>query len=82
MQKRCPPGPGFRRRGYLARIVAAVVAAALVRILGVAAKSAVSGEATLWPFMYGPPLIGIALALLVLWRGVPNFAKPASEARA
>jgi lipopolysaccharide export system permease protein len=75
-------GPGFRRRGYLTRIVASVVAAALVRILGVAAKSLVSGEAALWPFMYAPPVIGVALALLVLWRGIPNFAKPASEARA
>lgn len=75
-------GPGFRRRGYLSRIVAAVAAAAVVRLLGVAAKSVVSGDAALWPLMYGPPAIGIALALLVLWRGLPNFAKPSAEARA
>ncbi len=74
-------GPGFRRRGYFARIVVSVVAASLVRILGVAAKSAVSGDAALWPLMYAPPVVGIAFALLILWRGVPNFVKPAAEAR-
>ncbi|HKK37083.1 MAG TPA: LPS export ABC transporter permease LptF [Paracoccaceae bacterium] len=67
-------GPGFRRRGYGKRLAAAVALAALCRLLGVAAKSATGSLAALWPAMYAPPLIGAALALLVLWKGLPSAA--------
>lgn len=68
-------GPGFRRRGYGKRLVAAVALAAICRLLGVAAKAAASGAPALWPVMYAPPLLGAALALWVLWRGLPRFSR-------
>ncbi|MEM6744943.1 MAG: LptF/LptG family permease, partial [Pseudomonadota bacterium] len=66
-------GPGFRRRGYGKRLAAAVALAAACRMLGVAAKAATSSVAGLWPLMYLAPLLGIGLALLVLWRGLPQL---------
>lgn len=74
-------GPGFRRRGYMSRIVAAVAVAAAARLLGVAAKSAVNGEAGLWPLMYAPPALGLLLSLLVLWKGVPALRRAAAGGR-
>jgi lipopolysaccharide export system permease protein len=57
---------GFRRQGVAGRIVAAVVAALGLRLVGLAAKSAVSSDAALWPLLYVPPLLGILAALLIL----------------
>jgi len=71
-------GPGFRRRGYGKRLAAAVALAALCRLLGVAAKAATSGAAALWPTMYLPPLLGVAISLWVLWRGLPRLVRSAS----
>lgn len=68
--------PGFRRRGYGKRLAVGIALAALCRLLGVAAKSAASGEAELWPLMYAPPLLGAALALWALWAGMPRFGMP------
>lgn len=79
-------GPGFRRRGYGKRLAAGVGLAALCRLLGVAAKSAASSFALAWPLMYLVPILGAALAILVLWRGVPQLGAgssgtPAPDAR-
>ena len=68
----CLLGPGFRRRGYGKRVVAGVGLAALCRLLGVAAKSATSSAALAWPLMWLVPILGAALALVVLWRGLPK----------
>jgi lipopolysaccharide export system permease protein len=57
---------GFRRQGFVGRIVLAASVAAALRLLGLLAKSAASGEVALWPAMYLPPLIGIAAALWLL----------------
>lgn len=65
--------PGFRRRGYGKRLAAGIALAALCRLLGVAAKSAVSGDADLWPVMYAPPALGAAIALWLLWAGLPSL---------
>ena len=73
-------GPGFRRRGQGRRIAAAIALAALCRLAGVAAKSAATGAAALWPLMYAPPLVGAGLALLVLWRGLPRLPRPGPAA--
>jgi len=59
-------GAGFRRRGIAGRIALAVVAGLALRLLGLAAKSAVSGAAGLWPLFYLPPLLGLALAWWLL----------------
>ncbi len=75
-------GPGFRRRGYGKRLAAAVALAVLCRVLGIAAKSAASGLGLLWPLMYVPPLLGVALSLLVLWKGLPRLSRPAPGAAA
>ena len=72
--------PGFRRRGYGARIAAAIALAAACRLAGVAAKSAASGAPELWPLMYAPPLLGAALALWALWAGLPRLRKPVPPA--
>ncbi|MGM0584799.1 MAG: LPS export ABC transporter permease LptF [Pseudomonadota bacterium] len=69
-------GPGFRRRGYGRRVAAAVALAAACRLSGVAAKSAVTATAALWPLMYLAPALGGGLALLVLWRGLPRLTRP------
>ena len=57
---------GFKRQGFAGRIVAAAVAGLGLRLLGLAAKSVVSGAAGLWFLMYVPPLIGIIAAVLML----------------
>ncbi|MGF1447697.1 MAG: LPS export ABC transporter permease LptF [Pikeienuella sp.] len=59
---------GFRRQGFAGRVVAAAGIALMLRLLGLAAKSATGSAAMLWPLMYAPPVIGI-LAALVLMSG-------------
>ncbi|MEM6489631.1 MAG: LPS export ABC transporter permease LptF [Pseudomonadota bacterium] len=60
---------GFRRQGFLGRIIVAIVAALALRVLGLAAKSATAGEAALWPLMYAPPLLGVVAAFWLLSAG-------------
>ena len=57
---------GFRRQGFAGRIVAAVVAALLLRLAGLAAKGAISAEPMAAPLIYLPPLVGAVLALWML----------------
>lgn len=57
---------GFRRQGFAGRIVLAAVAGLALRLVGLAAKSTVSGAAFMWPLMYVPPLLGILLAIAML----------------
>ena len=57
---------GFRRQGFTGRILAAAVAGLALRLSGMAAKSAVSGEPSLWPIMYAPPVIGVLVAFWML----------------
>ena len=57
---------GFRRQGFAGRIVLAAVAGLALRIVGLAAKSAVSGSVFLWPLMYVPPLLGVLIAFALL----------------
>lgn len=57
---------GFRRQGFLGRVLGAVAVAVVLRVVGLAAKSATAGEAALWPSLYLPPLIGIAIAVWLL----------------
>lgn len=69
---------GFRRQGFAGRVVASSVAALVLRLLGLAAKSATAAEAALWPLMYLPPLAGIGLALWLLSGvGVPRARRRA-----
>ena len=57
---------GFRRQGFTGRILAAAVAGLALRLSGMAAKSAVSGEPSLWPIMYVPPALGVIVAFWML----------------
>ncbi|MEM6972312.1 MAG: LPS export ABC transporter permease LptF [Pseudomonadota bacterium] len=57
---------GFKRQGSAGRILFAVGIGAVLRLLGLALKSATAGQAFLWPTMYLPPLIGIAIACYLL----------------
>jgi len=81
-------GGGFRVQGFLRRIILATGAAVALRIIGLAMKAATSSQAALWPAMYAPPILGIAVAVWLLagrplpWRrrengdGVPRGAAP------
>ena len=59
-------GSGFRRQGFVGRIILATGAAVTLRILGLALKAAASNEMALWPTMYAPPVLGIVAALWLL----------------
>ena len=64
---------GFRRQGFALRILLAAVAGLGLRLAGLAAKAATSGEAALWPALYLPPALGIAVAVWLLTR--PSAAR-------
>ena len=74
-------GGGFRRQGFVGRIIAATGAAVGLRILGLAMKAAASSQLALWPAMYAPPVLGMAAALWLLagwplpWRRRRNGAR-------
>ncbi|MEO1492105.1 MAG: LPS export ABC transporter permease LptF [Pseudomonadota bacterium] len=57
---------GFSRRGFAGRIILASAAGLALRLLGLAAKSVVSGNHELWPMLYVPPLAGGVIALWML----------------
>jgi lipopolysaccharide export system permease protein len=61
-------GPGFTRRGYGQRVIAAVAIGVGLRGAGLALKAATVAEASLWPLLYAPPLLGVALSLWALSR--------------
>lgn len=69
-------GGGFRRRGHGMRILVAIMAAASIRVMGLAAKSVVTTSPSLWPLFYVPPLIGIAAAIWILHFGPPKLWLP------
>lgn len=67
---------GYRRQGFAGRILLAVGIAVGLRIAGLAIKSAVSSAEALWPLMYLPPILGVALALWLLsGRAFPQRAR-------
>lgn len=74
-------GPGFRRRGFLGRILAATGAALALRLTGLGLKGLATGEAALWPAMYLPPLAGALLALWLLSGRRPARRRAANGAR-
>ena len=57
---------GFRRQGFAKRIAMAALAGLGLRLLGLAAKSAVAGSAVLWPLLYVPPILGVVIAIVML----------------
>ena len=59
-------GAGFRREGFLGRIILATGIAVGLRILGLAMKAATSTEMSLWPVMYAPPILGMIAAVWLL----------------
>ena len=59
-------GAGFRSQGFFSHIMLATGAAVTLRITGLAMKATVSSQAALWPAMYAPPLLGIAVAVWFL----------------
>jgi len=59
---------GFRRGGFMGRVVGAVMLGLFVQAgLGIS-KTMVQSNAALFPIIYLPVLIGLAIALLLLWR--------------
>lgn len=59
-------GPGFRRRGFLGRILAATGVGLALRLTGLSMKGLTIGHANLWPAIYLPPLVGVIVALWLL----------------
>ncbi|MFQ5565907.1 MAG: LPS export ABC transporter permease LptF [Paracoccaceae bacterium] len=59
-------GAGFRRQGFVGRIILATGAAVALRIFGLAMKAAASSQLALWPAIYAPPILGIAAAMWLL----------------
>lgn len=74
-------GPGFRRRGFLGRILAATGVALALRLTGLGLKGLATGEAALWPAMYLPPLAGALLALWLISGRRPARRRAANGAR-
>ncbi|MEO1329037.1 MAG: LPS export ABC transporter permease LptF [Pseudomonadota bacterium] len=58
----------FSRHGFGGRVALALLFGAGLRVIGLAAKSATTTEPSLWPTMYAPPILGVALAVYVLSR--------------
>jgi lipopolysaccharide export system permease protein len=70
---------GFTRRGYATRLGVGAALGIGLRVVGLAAKSATTANAALWPLMYAPPILGAAAALWVLsGRGWPLFRRRAA----
>ena len=59
-------GTGFRRQGFIGRIILATGAAVTLRIFGLAMKAAATSQLALWPAMYAPPILGMVAALWLL----------------
>lgn len=57
---------GFRRQGFAGRILAAVAAAVLLRLAGVAAKGMIDAAPAAAPLIYLPQLAAIAAAVVML----------------
>ncbi|HUF55268.1 MAG TPA: LPS export ABC transporter permease LptF [Thermohalobaculum sp.] len=57
---------GFRRQGFAGRILAAVAAAVLLRLAGVAAKGMIDAAPAAAPLIYLPPLAAVAAAVWML----------------
>lgn len=60
---------GYSRMGLWRQIMAAVLAAILLRMLANVAENAAWGDETLWWLTYVPPLLTLVLALLLMGRG-------------
>ena len=67
-------GPGFRRQGFLGRIVAAAGVGLALRLTGLALKGVATGAGALAPALYLPPLVGVGVALWLL-AGRPRPAR-------
>ncbi len=74
-------GAAHSRRGVAGAIAVAIVLGILVRVSGLAIKSALSSAPDLWPLMYAPPVLAIALSLVALaWS--PGFGGRRALSRA
>ena len=58
---------GFSRFGVWRQVIWAVVALIVVQFLGTAAEAQVAQDASRWPLIYLPPLVGAAICAVALW---------------
>lgn len=61
-------GSGFSRRGVAGAVALALALGAATRVVGLAAKSALTGAPAYWPLLYAIPLIAIVASLAFLAR--------------
>jgi lipopolysaccharide export system permease protein len=59
---------GYRRSGFGRRVIVAIGVAALLWVLTFAARTRVQDNATLWPLMYLPILLGFGYVAALLVR--------------
>lgn len=59
---------GYRRSGFGRRVIVAVSVAVLLQAIAIVTRSRVQNEATLWPVMYLPILLGLAYVGGLFWR--------------
>lgn len=76
---------GFSRFGVWRQVIWAVVALIVVQFLGTAAENQVAQNASRWPLMYVPPLVGGLICIGVLWlaarpRGPKRRSAPTEDA--
>ncbi len=58
---------GFSRFGVWRQVIWAVVALIVVQFLGTAAEAQVAQDASRWPLIYLPPLVGAGICVAALW---------------
>lgn len=59
---------GYRRSGFGRRVIVAVGVAVLMQATAIVTRARVQDDASLWPAMYLPILIGLAYVGVLLWR--------------
>ena len=74
---------GFSRFGLWRQIMGAIFALIVVQMITRAGQGVVQGDATLWPLAYLGPIVGMAMALGLLFRASrPALLKPRFRRRA
>ncbi|MBP7242005.1 LPS export ABC transporter permease LptF [Amaricoccus sp.] len=59
---------GYRRSGFGRRVIVAVAVAVAMQSIAIVTRARVQDDATLWPAMYLPILIGLSYVGALLWR--------------
>lgn len=67
---------GYQRSGFIARIILGILFMVGINSVRGLAQSWVSHDASLWPLLYLPVLISLAVGLILLHAGMANWKPP------